>query len=1297
LQEHRGNIGETRTAWSRMLETFKATLSSNLVSSFIEGAWAKMQGFFNMTINGFMKFESGFSNVLTNLNEADTKQYGDALRSGTKEVIKLGVAVDDANKAMFDAVSAGVPAAEAVGFLNDAAKLSIGGVSKLAESVDILTTIQNAYNQTAEESAQNAGKIFTAQLYGKTTVSELSSSLGKAIPLAKTMGISIDEVLAATSSLTLNGIKTADSVTFLNGAFKALLKPSKESIPILESLGIPLGVTAVRAEGLGSALAKFQKAMKENPDIIAQAVPDLEGMSAILNLTGDGFERYNEILAKVSNNTEANASLTRAYEIKQATRANIIEKVKSSITVMAIELGEKLAPMFEKVVLFVGSFTTSLMNGVNWMIKHSSTILSVAKALAYLGTIYATYHIGQKLGNAINTIWIGLQKVRLFLTQSETVAVQRFTFAQASASAAQSRLNTVTKLYNTIVKANPWGFALAAVTTLTIAVIALGKKQDDISKNFVEFMAEGATAQAKATNLFEMAMKAGEGTERRKDLISQINKEYGEYLGYMLDETSSLDRLQQAQAAVNAELYRTLLIKTKTAETERVIGEAQKEIASQSEDILQNALDINPNTNTKVFREELDKAVIALEKMGYGTDNFTGKLSDIKKITQEFEKALNLPAQSNVLSDRSIPNIIKERKVLNDQLKRIDALYGTPKEKRKVQSESEMQAEYDALVKSKQTGTGTGTGKTRSVFAATQNADQLEQYKKDYEKWLKELAQLREKANATELTDLEKQFIIIEQRYQDELQKLKEKEIGIEKVLTDQQLKIDNIKKELSIETELQKKQELQAKLTEELRIQSIYETQKIDLIKQNIQIRKGLDIQYFTELTDAEIEANKKLAEARQTLAERMSEITGNDLIKTRDANIKKYESIVELNQKAGYITLKQSKEIADELSLIRQQEVTDTQQAYEQELQALDLMLEKKLINETQYNNMRKKVTEERENQLYDTREKYGLNSLRQQMDKEKSLLEDEYKKGLLTYEEYQRARFDISMKYLDKSFDIGLNIYNDVMNLVNIQDEIDANKAAARLKKKEDAAAREKTALDNLLKAKYISEAEHNKQVAAIDKKLANEKAKQERAAALQSQKKAIFDIGINTASGLVKIWSEAGINVILGGIMSGLLIGTSLMQVQKIKSEPLPEVALAKGGRIDKPTVALIGEAGAEEVFPNSMLNDSTTGPIINALAKARDRNIPFSLPTPAMPRFAEMQTATKNMSINKERTSNLLADKMDKFIEISYKQKKELSLLKTFLSDPNNRKATLSFNDLQKANRDNETITKKAKL
>jgi len=286
---------------------------------------------------------------------------------------------------------------------------------------------------------------------------------------------------------------------------------------------------------------------------------------------------------------------------------------------------------------------------------------------------------------------------------------------------------------------------------------------------------------------------------------------------------------------------------------------------------------------------------------------------------------------------------------------------------------------------------------------------------------------------------------------------------------------------------------------------------------------------------------------------------------------------------------------------------------------------------------------------------------------------------------------------MKYLDKSFDIGLNIYNDVMNLVNIQDEIDANKAASRLKKKEDAAVREKTALDNLLKAKYISEAEHNKQVAAIDKKLANEKAKQERAAALQSQKKAIFDIGINTASGLVKIWSEAGINVILGGIMSGLLIGTSLMQVQKIKSEPLPEVALAKGGRIDKPTVALIGEAGAEEVFPNSMLNDSTTGPIINALAKARDRNIPFSLPTPAMPRFAEMQTATKNMSINKERTSNLLADKMDKFIEISYKQKKELSLLKTFLSDPNNRKATLSFNDLQKANRDNETITKKAKL
>ncbi len=134
LKEHKDNIGQTASAWSRMMEMFKATLASNVISGLLEGLASKVQGFFSMTLNGFSDFEKGFSSVLTNINDADTEKFGESMKNGVKDVMKLGIGMDDANKAMYEAVSASVKAGDAVKFLNDASKLSIGGVTNLAAS-----------------------------------------------------------------------------------------------------------------------------------------------------------------------------------------------------------------------------------------------------------------------------------------------------------------------------------------------------------------------------------------------------------------------------------------------------------------------------------------------------------------------------------------------------------------------------------------------------------------------------------------------------------------------------------------------------------------------------------------------------------------------------------------------------------------------------------------------------------------------------------------------------------------------------------------------------------------------------------------------------------------------------------------------------------------------------------------------------------------------------------------------------------------------------------------------------------
>ena len=79
--------------------------------------------------------------------------------------------------ALYQAISAGVPADNVFTFLSTAAETGIGGCTDLETAVDALSSVTNAYGLENLSTAQAADTLFTGVKMGKTTIEELSANL----------------------------------------------------------------------------------------------------------------------------------------------------------------------------------------------------------------------------------------------------------------------------------------------------------------------------------------------------------------------------------------------------------------------------------------------------------------------------------------------------------------------------------------------------------------------------------------------------------------------------------------------------------------------------------------------------------------------------------------------------------------------------------------------------------------------------------------------------------------------------------------------------------------------------------------------------------------------------------------------------------------------------------------------------------------------------------------------------------------------------------------------------------------
>ena len=288
-----------------------------------------------------------------------------------------GIAAGEIAENVYNAISAGQKTGDAVNFVRHATDLARAGFADSGNSLDLLTTIMNAYKLEANEVTNVSDNLIATQNLGKTTVAELSSSMGKIIPTANAANVSLDQLCAGYALMTANGVATAESTTYMNSMLNELNKSGSTVAKTLQdetgkgfsdlmaegyTLGDVLGIVSAAADDQGLKFTDMfgsAEAAKAGLILLGNSVSDVENG---LVEAGGSTSQFNEMLAGIQAGAGGTESALEKLETKNRKAQVAFNLVKNA----ALDFGQvasgMLAPYVEQFAGVIEKATDKLKN-----------------------------------------------------------------------------------------------------------------------------------------------------------------------------------------------------------------------------------------------------------------------------------------------------------------------------------------------------------------------------------------------------------------------------------------------------------------------------------------------------------------------------------------------------------------------------------------------------------------------------------------------------------------------------------------------------------------------------------------------------------------------------------------------------------------------------------------------------------------------------------------------------------------------------------------------------------------------
>jgi len=516
---------------------------------------------FKEAIKGSIEFQRSIAEVATIANDA----YGslaDIAKIVRDTSDEFGKGRLDVAEGLYQTLSNQVgDASESLHVFNTANKLSIAAVSSTEDSVNLLTAALNSFDISTNQSESVAAKLFKTVELGRTRISELANTFGRIGPLAHSLGISLEETLAAIATITVQGTRTAESMTQVRGVMQALLKPSDNLKVAFKQLGFANAEQIIATYGFQGALTQLQTTVGSSSSEMGKLIRRVRGLLGTITLASQDAETFVDNLRQIGE-----------------TSAEILEK---KYKLVFDTPGEELAREFNKLKnILVEDIGRALVDTTLYAIKFAKSLTWVYDATMTYGTTLAVFLIplmSTKLKILYSEIaaWITL-RAEVVLTQVAMVRAGNASIWAAVKSAAM------------------WAIAAAPVAVVA-GIVALFTYNLKRAANEVHAM--NVALAEYIDKQYELEKAIGRGAlEQQFELQKKINQQN---LSDTLKTIAAVQRAYQKQAVIIAENNRREVSDTK--DKFNTILEALKDYQSAYEDVATDAADAISESQDRIY------------------------------------------------------------------------------------------------------------------------------------------------------------------------------------------------------------------------------------------------------------------------------------------------------------------------------------------------------------------------------------------------------------------------------------------------------------------------------------------------------------------------------------------------------------------------------------------------------------------------------------------------------------------------------------------------------------------------
>ena len=459
----------------------------------------------------------------TNMAKIDTiagvsKEQLGSMKQGIIELSdQTGYSSKEISDDVYEAISSGQSAGDAINFVSNATKLATAGFTSSSTAVDVLTSALNAYGMQSSEATKISDILIQTQNLGKVTIDELGQSIGQVIPTAATFGVSLQQLGAGYAELTARGVKPAEATTQLNSMFnqlgksttvvsKALKKVSGESFQDLMKQG----------KSVGDVIKILNDYAKSSGQNLNDLFSDVEAGKAAMSIANGG-DQFNDFLNQMANSA---GSTDEAVKKMEETTGFKLNKALNQGKNAMIEFGDTMSPVISAGANALSLLSTALQHLTNtqktWIVGLGAGFVALNGGLfafSKMASVVSTnINMFKKAGKGIKDFVTGVKdgtsKISPFLNAmksvgsvigentkklalntagiakniamktadiAKTVALTTAKLAQATATktveVAQTALNIVMNM-------NPIGLILISITALIAGLVLLYTKCD---------------------------------------------------------------------------------------------------------------------------------------------------------------------------------------------------------------------------------------------------------------------------------------------------------------------------------------------------------------------------------------------------------------------------------------------------------------------------------------------------------------------------------------------------------------------------------------------------------------------------------------------------------------------------------------------------------------------------------------------------------------------------------------------------------------------------------------------------